>query len=106
MSMTLKPCPFCGGEASVEYDASAGTAARGYRVRCGSGSCNGEVECGTHAFGTEAEAMAAWNRRAGRTCRMVDNGAELCCSECDRRHSYDDEPEFCMGCGARVVGYM
>lgn len=41
-----------------------------------------------------------------RTCRMVDNGAELCCSECDRRHAYDDEPKFCMGCGARVVGYM
>lgn len=41
-----------------------------------------------------------------RTCRMVDNGAELCCSECDCRHSYDDEPKFCMGCGARVVGYM
>lgn len=42
----------------------------------------------------------------GRTCRMVDNGAELCCSECDCRHSYDDEPKFCMGCGARVVEYM
>lgn len=38
-----------------------------------------------------------------RTCRMIDNGAELCCSECDCRHSYDDEPKFCMGCGARVV---
>lgn len=37
-----------------------------------------------------------------RTCRMVDNGVELCCSECDRRHSYDDEPQFCMGCGAKV----
>ena len=42
----------------------------------------------------------------GRTCLMIDNGVELCCSECDRRHSYDDEPRFCMGCGARVVGYM
>lgn len=38
-----------------------------------------------------------------RTCRMVDNGVELCCSECDRRHDYDDEPQFCMGCGAKVV---
>lgn len=38
-----------------------------------------------------------------RTCQMIDNGAELCCSECDCRHSYDDEPKFCMGCGARVV---
>lgn len=41
-----------------------------------------------------------------RTCRMIDNGVEFCCSECDCRHSYDDEPKFCMGCGARVVGYM
>ncbi len=39
--------------------------------------------------------------------RLVDNGVELCCSECDCRHSYDDdEPKFCMGCGARVVEYM
>ncbi len=34
---------------------------------------------------------------------MLDNGVELCCSECDRRHDYDDEPQFCMGCGAKVV---
>lgn len=38
-----------------------------------------------------------------RTCRMIDNGAELCCSECDWRHDYDDEPKFCAGCGAEVV---
>lgn len=38
-----------------------------------------------------------------RTCHMIDNGAEFCCSECDRRHDYDDEPQFCMGCGAKVV---
>lgn len=39
-----------------------------------------------------------------RTCHMVDNGVELCCSECDCRHDYDDEPQFCMGCGAKAVG--
>lgn len=38
-----------------------------------------------------------------RTCRMIDNGCELCCSLCDTRHDYDDEPNYCMGCGARVV---
>lgn len=38
-----------------------------------------------------------------RTCRMIDNGVELCCSECDGRHSYDDEPDYCMRCGAKVV---
>lgn len=40
-----------------------------------------------------------------RTCRMIDNGTEFCCSECDRRHDYDDEPRFCMGCGAKVIQY-
>lgn len=39
----------------------------------------------------------------GRTCRMIDNGAGLCRPGCDCRHPYDDEPKFCMGCGARVV---
>ena len=38
-----------------------------------------------------------------RTCRMIDNGAELCCSECDWRHDYDDEPKFCAGCGALIT---
>lgn len=38
-----------------------------------------------------------------RTCRMIDNGVEPCCPECDCRHPYDDEPKSCMGCGARVV---
>ena len=38
-----------------------------------------------------------------RTCEMVDNGRELCCSVCDWRHDYDDEPVYCSGCGARVV---
>lgn len=39
-----------------------------------------------------------------RTCHMVDNGCELCCSECDGRHEYDDEPNYCSNCGAKVVG--
>lgn len=39
----------------------------------------------------------------GRTCRMAGDGAGPCCPGCDRRHPCGDEPEFCMGCGARVV---
>lgn len=38
-----------------------------------------------------------------RTCRMIDNGCELCCSECDARHEYDDEPNYCRNCGAKVI---
>lgn len=40
-----------------------------------------------------------------RTCRMTDNGCELCCSLCDTRHGYDDEPNYCMGCGAKVMNH-
>ena len=52
---------------------------------------------------SEDEAVEAWNRRAERTCRMVDNGCELCCSACDGRIEYDYEPNYCPSCGARVV---
>ena len=40
MNMALKPCPFCGGEASVKCEVFAGTTVRGYRVRCDNDSCN------------------------------------------------------------------
>lgn len=101
--MASKPCPFCGGEASIEYAAPVGGIPCGFRVSRDNGDCRENIECGTYAFDTEVEAMAAWNHRAGRTCRMIDNGAEPCRPECDCRHPYDDEPEFRMGCGARVV---
>ena len=101
--MALKPCPFRGVEASVKCGVFAGTTVRGYRVRRDDGNRNGEAECGTHAFDTEAEAIAAWDHRAGRTCRMADNGAEPCRPGCGCRHPCDDEPKSCMGCGARVV---
>lgn len=42
--------------------------------------------------------------REDMTCRMIDNGCELCCSQCDKRHSYDDDPNYCHNCGAKVVG--
>lgn len=38
-----------------------------------------------------------------RTCKMINNGVELCCSRCDCRHDYDDNPNFCMCCGAKVI---
>lgn len=104
MNMTLKPCPFCGGEASVKCEVFAGICVRGYWVSCDNDNCNETIECRTYAFDTEAEAIAAWNHRAERTRRTIDNGAEPCRPECDCRHSHDDGPESCMGCGARVVG--
>lgn len=69
MKSKLKPCPFCGGEASVnitKYHAESDVAklngqASFYGVNC--------VSCGADTRGlvgskTEEEAIRAWNRRA------------------------------------------
>jgi Lar family restriction alleviation protein len=51
----LLPCPFCGGvEHEIGYDSA------GFDVQCHSWTCRAKT--GSHT--TEAEAIAAWNRRA------------------------------------------
>jgi Lar family restriction alleviation protein len=58
MTAELKPCPFCGVEASEFKDRGHSTA---YNVGCFNGYCT--IEPNTWA-GTKAEAIAAWNTRA------------------------------------------
>lgn len=93
----LKPCPFCGGEASKRL--FYGTR---YGVYCD--ECDARVG---GLFGTEAEAVEAWNTRAERTCYPSENlyGFLMCCSECGR--SLKDIGgtlfNYCPNCGAKVV---
>ena len=54
MQNELKPCPFCGGEATLWQTLGAD---RPYHILCG---CGGRVGW----FVTEQEAVEAWNRRA------------------------------------------
>lgn len=77
MSEKLKPCPFCGGEAEIKYSEwvdsndppdthhvwSVGCAKRTTR----SDFCLGRL-CQNRGFKDRAEAIAAWNTRAERTC--------------------------------------
>lgn len=116
--LRLKPCPFCGGEAYM-VDAEIDGRAH-YIVKCGTCYCtSGVMQL------SRPEAVAAWNRRAERTCRMVEvETGELAdysdtdevifhCAACHAERgvlSYDEDgnvysarPEYCPNCGARVV---
>ena len=124
----LKPCPFCGGEASI-YEEIPG----GYIVQCH--DC-----CGQIGIMTIEHAIAAWNARADteygavpatdenmakygwvreRTCQFTikDNMNEsegmgdvwIECSACHCVFDfYADEwlmkMSYCPNCGAKVVG--
>lgn len=117
MSIELKPCPFCGGEANTFQ--TRWTNNRWYTC-CP--SC--ETICGlpdgdefVGKYDTEAEAAEAWNTRAERTCKAA-NLAEYAwddfeCSECGwvtwgffMEHEGCGtvcKPRFCPNCGAKVV---
>lgn len=93
----LKPCPFCGGEAS---NFIAGI----YCNECGAG---------VSRYGkTNEQVVEAWNTRHERTCRTVWHSNEfglfdLHCSECCsllliQRDGSETQPNFCPNCGARV----
>lgn len=109
----LLPCSFCGSEyAQVRYmggkwqEPSAFDS--GYRGEC--------CECGalTAAYGTEAEAIAAWNTRAERTCEVESKifieGEYVLCPYyeyemgCGGQFRWDDvePPTYCPNCGRRV----
>ena len=106
-------CPFCGGEAEI-IEAVYGMYLTGYAIYCrkcclklGVTGRLGEAYEWSPVFNTEAEAIAAWNARAERTCRMET--AEGCqnwnsCSECDADYYTDQPINYCPNCGARVIG--
>ena len=58
----LKPCPFCGGEALVDDNEPYPGDCIWFDVGCG--ECNCVIDA---CFDTEADAIAAWNRRAAPT---------------------------------------
>ena len=120
MAETLLPCPLCGSTNLKQYVTNARERNRRVIVCKGCGlrleaysdeertvaqAYQGDFKSAHEFMWEQARKAVAdkWNRRSERTCHMVDNGCELCCSECDCRHDYDDEPNYCHNCGARVV---
>ena len=98
----LKPCPFCGGEASTRLFYKGK-----YRVHCNACDAHSGDVCDT-----EADAIDAWNTRAERTCTQIDvtdtrkpyTTHMTECSECGGVLALDEyrAPNYCPQCGAKV----
>lgn len=90
MSVDLKPCPFCGGEAKIIWELN------GFET----------VEC--TKCGAVVDGWGVWNKRAERTCHWLgleewENPVQ--CSECGVwvvAHVALDS-NYCPNCGAKVV---
>lgn len=98
---TLLPCPFCGGEAEPfnPFGETDGT----WTVLCG------ECAASVGFEQTEAEAIAAWNARAKRTCRNIAepdvmNDRSFTCSECGARGPYGEGIYHIGGCEKKEDG--
>lgn len=95
----LKPCPFCGG-VHVEIVNQGSMPDDPHVVQCD--------DCDASASGMSAdEAIAAWNRRAERTCRIERvstpyHRGPARCSVC--MMPLEPLVNYCPHCGAKVVG--
>lgn len=131
MSDELKPCPFCGGEATFAAHATAEE--MDYGIICRTMAVIGCDACEfCMSEETDEEAMTAWNARAAvtdeqfslavhdgrawqvvRTCRNIgfETGDDFKCSACGEAYNESDDMampasriDWCFSCGAKVVG--
>ena len=122
----LKPCPFCGNEPTLYQDEMTGH----WAVRCVKdthrptllNSHGATAWC--YSCTDPAEAIAAWNTRAERTCHIVRVDADPDrvlesimpkgysvfferCSECGETipsiKESTERANYCPSCGAKVV---
>lgn len=106
--LELKPCPFCGGEATVRVDLAAPKTVNGrLRVGCDTVGCRGFFHASCKYYESPDEAIESWNTRVERTCHdtwdiELTGRLRFKCSECGAV-SLEATPNFCPVCGSRVV---
>lgn len=113
----MKPCPFCGGEASIHESnryPSLGGRITGYTVVCTNTHCINYMIDDWYKR-SKKKAIKRWNTRAERTCvpilvpRKNKRVDEICsCGHLLRkvRHSKKTKtkrPKYCSECGAKII---
>lgn len=106
MTNELKPCPFCGGEATLSQDAFEETDGfNEWAVSCENVPCRDRIGVSSWGYASQSAAIEAWNTRYWRTCtREIIDGTSIrysVCSEC--KSMMDVSDAFCRRCGAEVV---
>lgn len=116
MTNKLKPCPFCGGEASIRASENSNRFFVGcFNDGCPVNPCSGDFLLdGVYDDEMKQAAVDEWNTRAERTCEMEwdedGEGDELypvghvTCSACGAWLYAVNTMRFCPNCGAKVVG--
>ena len=114
MSVKLKPCPFCGGQATMKIQKHI-PSGYDYTPTCQDPSCAGRL---TKKWTNEAVAIEAWNKRAignrmelqtvERTAKVetVEKPNVYKCSECGQYfHStaWGSPVKYCSRCGCRLI---
>lgn len=111
MSEELRECFFCGHDEArvIVVDEVTDAGCEEATVPLYAASCPYCGAAGPMAL-SEGEAVEAWNRRAGRTCRDFGGeegtngeGYDFACSVCGWCGDVT-EPNFCLHCGAWVEG--
>lgn len=107
---TLLDCPMCGDFVPYTTALDDGEDVRWAEWSCPCGlyyHAESRIvnERGVHDAEAElAELFAAWNTRAVRTCRIVeDEDGRPSCSLCGANYLCMCEATFCPDCGAKVV---
>lgn len=103
----LLSCPFCGGRQTYrKHDGGVWLTTTNHKRGCIMRDALSFV-----AFGTEAEAIAAWNTRAERTCECVAeyakspiDGKTIVLHRCSACHELmRPHMAYCPNCGAKMV---
>jgi Lar family restriction alleviation protein len=111
MREELKPCPFCGGKARLQYaNGSYGYYPAKLQVRCQGADCPAQTRFFNHGERdyddtpvAEAKAIAAWNRRAPDAA-LIEAGDRLAGfaghdGSCASGHAGLDAPYNACDCG-------